>query len=417
MDELWIPSSAEELEAAVDAGVLTETHFQEYKQFAVADDGKTRLPPTLAKSMAGLAVDGGVIIIGVAEDKSHQEFTCAPQPLKGLRDAVDAKALTALSPSLRVTSKELHRGDGTGYLVVVVPQSPRAPHMVEGRYYGRGESSTRSLADGEVRRLWSRHLERRAGIHELLAIETGREPVEFYYQRNARLFVVAQPVSADPRLLLEAVPDKNLLEWVQWLSNEQLYRRHRDYAPTFASEGTVQRRAHGVARTCHFVESDRSIRRDGDNQPSHSRIVDLEFWEDGGLRLYYGRASDELKGQSWILLDAIAGEVAGIIEAARVISAVSGFRGSWSFGVTILGIRGLAAYRPNSFLGDGWGFSEDDYTEVVEVDHVTLHEDASPVLESLVGRLVRATTGDLHRVPALDPFPKTLGEPAGDSQR
>lgn len=61
MSALWIPESAEELEAAVEAGTVIETHFQEYKQFGQSDAGKPRVPSSLAKSLAGLAVDGGCL--------------------------------------------------------------------------------------------------------------------------------------------------------------------------------------------------------------------------------------------------------------------------------------------------------------------------------------------------------------------
>lgn len=57
MSDLWAPGSAEQRESAVEAGTIIETHFQEYKQFGRSDAGKPRVPSTLAKSLAGLAVD------------------------------------------------------------------------------------------------------------------------------------------------------------------------------------------------------------------------------------------------------------------------------------------------------------------------------------------------------------------------
>lgn len=218
--------------------------------------------------------------------------------------------------------------------------------MVDGRYIGCDQTTSRVLPDVEVRALWQRHLERRERITDLLAAEVEREPVADANRTNARLFVVAQPVSADPRLLLDAVPNRNLLAWVRGLNNTALYQRGRGYAPTFASEGTSQRRAHGVSRSSYYLDSDRTVRVENDEaHPMHARLVDLEYREDGGLRLYYPRASDASQQQDvrWLLLDAIVGEVAGIIQAARVVCDHASYRGSWSFGVALRGIRGIAA--------------------------------------------------------------------------
>jgi hypothetical protein len=50
--------------------------------------------------------------------------------------------------------------EGLGYLVVIIPASPRAPHMVtlegENRYYGRGATGNRILNQGDVARLYQR---------------------------------------------------------------------------------------------------------------------------------------------------------------------------------------------------------------------------------------------------------------------
>lgn len=194
---------------------------------------------------------------------------------------------------------------------------------------------------------------------------------------------------------------------MQHLTETKLYKRGRAYAPSFASGGTSHRRAHGVARTTPYLESDRTVAVEGDGRkPMHSSVVDMEYREDGGLRLYYGRASDlqESRQQRWLMLGAIAGETASVIEAARLVSSEAKFVGSWRFGVALRGIRGISAFSQDIRFFDGWRFSEDNYDEVTEVDHATLHEPGSPVLEALVGRLVRSTKGPTTSMADLDPF-------------
>jgi len=406
MSEIWTPSTADELERAVDTGAIVETHRQEFKRFGISEkSGRPQIPGSVARSLAGLAVDGGVLVLGVSELKEQHRYECVPQPLAGLAEAVDQIALTAVSPSLRVSIRALVREPGNGYLVVIVPASPRAPHMVDGSYYGRGESTSRRLPDLEVRQLWQRHLDRRSDGLDLIKREVEREPLAENLRINARLFAAAQPLSADPHLLLDSVENRDLLRWVQGLNGTRLYSRPRTYAPTFASEGTSQRRAHGVARSSYYMDSDRTVRVEDGQHPKQSRILDLEYREDGGVRLYYGRASDGHPNQSrWLLLPAIVGEVAGVLEAARVIADKSSFRGSWSIGVGLRGVHGIAAYGENQGFQDGWKFSEDDYDESVEVDFERLRGPGGPVLDSLLGRLLRATKGSSDEISLMDPF-------------
>lgn len=105
------------------------------------------------------------------------------------------------------------------------------------------------------------------------------------------------------------------------------------------------------------------------------------------------------------MLSAIAGEVSGVIELAREVSAKAAFRGAWSFGVGLRGMKSLPAYSADISHGPLSKYSEDDYDETVEVDYPTLMDGGSPVLEDLVGRLLRATFGQTDVRP-LDVFPR-----------
>lgn len=402
MSGWWVPRTLRELESAVADSRVVESHHFEAKAFS--DRG---VPASVGRSVAGLAVDGGVLVLGLEEDKARRLFTLQPRPLAGVPEAFDQVVASTVTPDLRVTATSLTRDDGTGYLVVQIPASPRAPHMYDGRYYRRNDTTTSPMSDAEVRALWLRHLDRRSGLERILAAEVDREPVSTAMRTNARLFVIAQPVSADPRLLLDAVEGRDLHRWFDRLSIDPNGGRRlfaagsRGYSPTFAEAGQVSRRAHGVARSRAYVNADRTV----DAEAQLKNVVDLEAREDGGLRLYYGRASDVLRDVPYLMLRAIVGEVAGIVEIARIVSETCGFRGAWGFGVALRGIRSIAAYDPqaHTFAND-WGFSEDEYDEVTEVDDATLHDSGSPVLEALAGRLVRATTGQPDYLAGLDLF-------------
>jgi hypothetical protein len=141
-----VPATAGELEAAIRDGILEESlHF----------DAKAELEPVpkgnraLAVDMAAMAVDGGLIGIGIAEERSKGAKVHVPTPvaLAGLRERVSQVGLSRVDPPLTVVTRELPRDDsGSGYLLILVPPSPDAPHMVDGQYRGVATPRTTSWA-------------------------------------------------------------------------------------------------------------------------------------------------------------------------------------------------------------------------------------------------------------------------------
>ena len=63
----WIPRSVEELESAVESDSVIESHFLDCKEFTESG----RVPKTVAKCVASLAVDGGVVVLGVGEESKR----------------------------------------------------------------------------------------------------------------------------------------------------------------------------------------------------------------------------------------------------------------------------------------------------------------------------------------------------------
>ena len=396
---VWVPRSVEELENAVRANVITESHYLDCKAFTNSG-GVSR---SAAKCVASLAVDGGVLLLGVGEDKPNRRFVLEPMPLKGLRDTIDSMVANSVSPSLRVTVDCLDRGDGTGYLVVVVPASTRAPHMVDGRYYGRSDTAAEPLSDPEIRRLWSRNADRHIDRAALLAAEVSREPVPGDERQGARLFVIGQPMSADPTLLLDSCDGRDLLKWPLQPSQSSVLTAERSYGTHLGGWRDAHRRARGVALSSGHLDSDRTV--SGELQ-SPRNIVDLEIWESGGIRLYYGCASGVIRGADYLDLGAIAGETSGVIELARRVALTAEFNGSWQFGVAIRGAKSLPSYS-HLLSGEAhWKYSEDGYDETVEVDHATLFSVGSPILKELLGRFLRAAFAYNAGIDQLDIYPQ-----------
>lgn len=173
---MWSPRDDEEVERAAREGRLEET---------ASFDAKRELPATpnknvdLATDVAAMATDGGVLLYGVAEDEHQRPTIPQPIPLAGAADRVGQIVSTSIAEVPHIELRELPCADdpSRGYLVVIVPQSPRAPHQVivggDLRFYGRGSKGNRRLNEGEVARLYERRhgwaVDRDALLEEVVA--------------------------------------------------------------------------------------------------------------------------------------------------------------------------------------------------------------------------------------------------------
>ncbi len=140
---MWVPKSTTEVEEAAKRGDLEETH---------AFDAKKALPPSqksrdVAEDVAAMTVDGGSLLYGLGEDKSKRLTVLAPFELAGAPERIAQIAETSISepPVISCKTLPLDADPSKGYLLVVIPQSPRAPHQLNGdmRYYGRGAKGNR----------------------------------------------------------------------------------------------------------------------------------------------------------------------------------------------------------------------------------------------------------------------------------
>lgn len=163
---LWWPKSEQELLAAIEARELRETRWLEAKRGAPRDG------EAIASDVAGMANHGGVIIYGVDEDKDRIIVGVSPFPLADESERLVQAVSSRVHgwPYFDVQPMPTAGDPSVGYLVVVVPASARAPHLVEGqksrssgrlnhRYWGRHGLVTEPLNGDEVELLFARRRE------------------------------------------------------------------------------------------------------------------------------------------------------------------------------------------------------------------------------------------------------------------
>ncbi|MFE2693703.1 AlbA family DNA-binding domain-containing protein [Streptomyces mirabilis] len=392
----WTPKTEGDLSTAIASGVMEETHYLDLKE-ALAGKADNR---ELARDLASFAIDGGALIIGISEDKSNRTFALAPQPLKGLPEKVEQVARSLADPPLNVLTEPIDASanDGTGYLIVHIPASPAAPHMVDGRYYGRGDKTKHQLSDPEVVR---HHLQRKAtetNALELLQQEIDEDPLREYGEQS-HFFLVAQPTASRSDMLLDLTSGTNwrsrLMQLLQKAHTPELDALLRDGTPNLTDVHQGQRRAGGAALASHTLGDGRLHQPTG--EWGDEKVIEVQFFEDGGLRLYSSRLSDEASeegGGEQVLFDSAAVALTRrMIEVVRLTAEQAGYFGNWSLAVGANRLQGRrrwenrATWNPSNLSAR---YTQDTYKQAVGVTWADLKATPGAITGRLVGPLLRS---------------------------
>ena len=375
MTDPWPPTTLVELNRAIENGLLGESHFVDIKR---------ELPPPpkndrIAADLAAFSVDGGVIFVGV--DEAGGTVQVSASPLAGLAERVEQIGLASVDPPVRVTTFTVETEPGHGVLVIVVPPSPNAPHMVDGRYRGRGDRTNLVLTDADVVRI-------RGDVQGHLddAVDLLREwlPNAMRGKRDTGplLAMLARPsVVRQEMVLREWLPDPR--EWIQdkLLRGPLTTRLAERYSPDFYDSLTIAPRANGWG-----------ISHAGEDWSE----LDLEIHEDGTLRLRAGDLESAGRDRRYVNDVAINGLVRRLILTAGALGRECSYVGSWDFALVVAPLRGKASL---SVLSMGLirshlpPYSEDGYEENCSASMQEIDADTDGVHRRLLGRLNRAFGG------------------------
>lgn len=274
------------------------------------------------------------MIIGIGETEGGIERS--PQPLAGLAERLEQIAATAVDPPLNVLTRAIatEADPAHGYLIVHVPASPEAPHMVDNRYLARGDKTKRYLTDPEVLRLHQRRLTATVDGLKLLDVEFVRDPFDGSSRENAHLFVLAEPLSARPDLLVD-VTDTSQPQPSFDLRNAGLTN---DLNTLLSKVGAAQlssgldemqsfdRRSDGVAWTTYALAEGRTPRGDATSESAG----ELEIRDNGELRLYNPRLSATSDGDRMLFESVALGSIRRFLAVVKAAADVGGYYGNWA---------------------------------------------------------------------------------------
>ena len=407
---MWVPKTEQEIADRLDAGDLIETEVFDLKR-ELPRKGRS---VDLAIDVAQMANDGGVLLYGVGRESDDAPI--ALHPLDDLADQEERAAqiiATTIGGNLhqfvRINQIPAAADAGTGYIVVQVPASPNAPHMVlpKKRFYGRVGTTTVELGQGEVDRLYERRKVWEVDHKRLLDEAYNRRPIELA-DGLAHLYVILQPLGSDEGLLDRAL--SAAVEKAGPGNGDPLFflREAKDLVPNIVGEPTVLSLTHfvhvGRGRSATALDSSPDL-----SQTKTKPALQLTVDRGGGMYLFHGRAGErhrDAPADGLMLFDAIvASQTVVALAFAGCILRAGEHYGPVDVGVAVHGIKG--AYH--------WHFGSDPrtvpydeptYTKATRRPALDLIEELPSVSRALlhplfqvIGQGRKDPIGELFRAP------------------
>lgn len=397
---VWRPTRIEDFERAVSEGVLDERH-----DF----DAKRQLPSSgkeLAKDIAAMTTDGGMLVYGVAEDSDSRPRILAPINLAGAAERIDQIVQHSISGAPRVEFVHLRLSDDEerGYLIVLVPASPEAPHQVQvggdRRFYGRSDTGNRRLSEEEIARLYERRRSQQVDREHLLAECIAQSPFgPAEAGRHAFLQAFARPAVPDDDLWDRASADCG--------GEDELLQRLR--AAT-AAIGAVRWGGRDLGlysrwdrRGADKWRLDATSETATNQPPDPSRTAHADVAMDGRAYLFYGEAAAlnrrHANGPELFVAyeTGIALNLAQFFAILGALYEAGGLHGFVDVGMAVTGLQGaVSSHRLGqpipSFSMEAYG--DQAALRTLRCDARDLAHDPADVMRRLTRRLMRALYGD-----------------------
>lgn len=379
---IWSPSTEQAIVDAAANGLLTETHYLDLKR---------ELPPgnagnkEIAKDIAAFALDGGTILIGVDEDTSPPSIT--PVDLDGLPERVEQVGAMRVQEGVSVSTVPIETppGSGRGVLVIRVPASPRAPHMADDKYYGRGDKANRVLSHAEVLRLHQQQV-----AHHEDAVEAARRELDRFLGTSPAvkpplMVALAIPLGPPPGMLkpLSAAVGEWQTTVHEMLKAAGVERQQKAFDPNFGNTTPVRRAGAVAVRT--YAKQGRGF--------EDKRAAEMQLRESGVILLGSRRPVMEAVhegGEEWVFDELIVGHTELLVRLSGVLSDRFGFAGSWRFGLLVTGLQDKESYAAKLRMRHSEPYSEDRYEASAAASLVEISSAPERVVEDLVGPLLRS---------------------------
>jgi hypothetical protein len=376
-----------DLVAAAESGTLAETQWVELKAAIPASTSAANLE--VARDLASLSVDGGLLVVGVKDPGTKAEHVVGTtDDLEGLKSRLgQIAASTRVQPPLHVcfVPPIVSPDDSTrAVLLVTVPPSASAPHMVDEKYWGRGATGKRPLSDVEVDRLMAERRRRRDDfVEKLRSMQLGGPLPEPNARQNGHLYIMAEPaVGLAGPSLTEAATGQHPRQLVtEALSFSPQWR------PSFESLIYVVNHPDGLALASWLppVET-----------PDEKDMLYLLLTDGGSVQVTSGRGTCPY-GRDGDRIGIASNHIMEIVHQTHAFAAHVGrsylrYSGIWNVGVHLSGIAGrppLQAFNQGHWDFRPSPFQAAEYIRTSSASTEDLADRTSSIVEVLLGDLAR----------------------------
>lgn len=393
---MWIPKTESEIIEVVTAKSLAET---------ISFDAKKELPgknQEIAKDIAAMANDGGVIIFGIGEDENKRLSILNPIPLAGEPEKIDAIVRSAIvePPSIQISTIPTEKDPSKGYIIVLIPPSERAPHMVvvkgEHRYYGRTCTGNFPLNEGDVARLYARRQKTENDRQKLIEEVIEKSPIA-PNSNFAYLYLFTQPVFSREDFFAQAtvngddLPTNFNKAFEQFVSSKQSVMNKN--GSFFDKPHHWQKEFSGYFGNLGYESQNK--------ERIPAQTIELHISNNGDCRFFYGRAGEKYNDNPIsIFCENIVGVTFRFLGSIGRLFDQSKYYGMVDTGVVITGIRGGLVYSNNWEVEIRRSpINEDTYQRTLRISNHQLLEETECITKQLLGPFVETISKGL-----IDPF-------------
>lgn len=405
----WPPLSEADIITALELGEVTESGHLDFKATVGEKDSARK---ETAKDLASFAVDGGALLIGVREDKVARTFHPEPIDLHDVVERIEQIAGNRIDPPLVIRPREIpSETAGVGYVWVDIPASPDAPHMVDSRYYGRGERTNRTLPDAEVLRLHRTRQDNQERVGRLLDELHEHDP---YLSARPNASPHLEPIARFGHLYAVAVPrtaGPGLAEQFLWADEA---RKAVGFIATVENATPADLRGYGSsAREAGVVPRVDSVsltdltKGDLHTAGREQRGSDVRLFTNGSVGYTLTRVSTGADDASpnLILDTSLVASTWRLITWTQLIAKATGYTGTWDFGLRATDLQGRRSHAlSHPHYGGGQAYDRDTYQHVASVPGLELDQTGAAV-KKLVQPILRGIGSWTHWVDRVDELP------------
>lgn len=170
----------------------------------------------------------------------------------------------------------------------------------------------------------------------------------------------------------------------------------RGWAPDPSYASSFSRRADGIAYSSPELTSHRQVTDAETATHREDSSVDLELRDDGGLRMFIGRATYRQDGDLMVMDGLALAYATRIVECARSVSVLTGYYGRWLLSIACDGLAGGRSAGDLGFYAVRPTYSANTYRQITTAEYFELDQQPGAIVNRMVGKLLRGLGTSAH---------------------